>query len=132
MRGAVLHKLGLNLIKERVIRSNYGVVRWRPFKEGKDPKRLKRIDEDGEEYCADVMYWYAKKVSTKIITVNYQGQKMSNGEMMKARFHGTYTPKEYDDDLSSTFTLSICEDSHVPTYRINSGVHFFFEMSSQK
>lgn len=63
MRGAVLHKLGLNLIKERIMRRNYGICRQRPFHQGKDPERLRFVDSAGEVVCKEVMFWYAQKVA---------------------------------------------------------------------
>ena len=67
MRGAVLHKLGLNLIKERVMRRHYGIKHWRAFEEGKDPERLRGENAAGETICQDAMMWYAKMVFLKNI-----------------------------------------------------------------
>jgi hypothetical protein len=63
MRGAVLHRLGLNIVKERIMRRHYGVSYNRTgFKQGKDPIHLKGVDVAGEVVCMDVMRWYAYKV----------------------------------------------------------------------
>jgi hypothetical protein len=62
MRGAVLHKMGLNLVKERVMRRHYGVRHYRPFELGIDPERLRGVDASGQTICNDVMKWYAYKV----------------------------------------------------------------------
>jgi hypothetical protein len=64
MRGAVLHKLGLNIVKERIMRRHYGVSYYRGFKQGQDPIHLKAMDAAGDVVCRDVMRWYAYKVST--------------------------------------------------------------------
>jgi succinate dehydrogenase/fumarate reductase flavoprotein subunit len=70
MRGAVLHKLGLNIVKERIMRRHYGVGAIRaPFKHGKDPIHLKGLDAAGEAVCQDVMHWYAYKVPPPYITL---------------------------------------------------------------
>jgi hypothetical protein len=60
-RGAVLYKLGLNLVKEHVMRVHYGVATLVPF-EGHHPKELKIESNDGKPACKDVMLWYANKV----------------------------------------------------------------------
>lgn len=63
MRGAVLHKMGLHLVKERLMRRHYGVEFWRRgFQNGIDPEYLRGCDATGEEVCKDVMNWYATKV----------------------------------------------------------------------
>ena len=64
MRGAVLHKMGLNYVKERVMRRHYGVLYSRPgFRDGKDPEHFRSVNIAGEEVCDNVMQWYAFKVS---------------------------------------------------------------------
>ena len=63
MKGAVLHKLGLNFVKERMMRRNYGVSFNRnPFKPG-DPAERKGTNLRGESICRGAMRWYATKVS---------------------------------------------------------------------
>jgi len=63
MRGAVLHKLGLNVVRERLMRRHYGVSFNRlGFNPRKDPVHLKGIDAAGDVICKGVMKWYAKKV----------------------------------------------------------------------
>jgi len=61
MKGAVLHKLGLNFVKERIMRRSYGVRFYRPF-EDDDPIERKSMDLAGETICTGVMDWYATKV----------------------------------------------------------------------
>jgi len=65
MRGAVLHKLGLNCVKERIMRRHYGVVYNKPFDSSKDPVERKGYNLRGEAVCKDSMRWYAKKVSSQ-------------------------------------------------------------------
>jgi hypothetical protein len=62
MKGAVLHLLNGNVVKERLLRRHYGTRFHEDFKEGEHPESRKIIDVDGKPYCEDVMFWYAKKV----------------------------------------------------------------------
>lgn len=68
-RGAVLYKLGLNLVKEHVMRVHYGIATWVPF-EARHPKSLQIFCLDGTTMCKDVMWWYARKVYPKTISSN--------------------------------------------------------------
>jgi len=62
MRGAILHRMGFNFVKERIMRRNYGVIYTRiPFLPG-DPRHLLTITESGMPGCKKVMRWYALKV----------------------------------------------------------------------
>ena len=71
MRGAVLYKMGLNLVKERLMRRHYGVVYNRyGFNEGSDPEGLRGFDINGELLCRDVMEWYTQKVFHTRFTSN--------------------------------------------------------------
>jgi hypothetical protein len=63
MRGAVLYKIGLKFVEERLMRRHYGVKFCRrPFIHGEDPPNLYDRDPDGVEVCKDVLRWYANKV----------------------------------------------------------------------
>jgi len=62
MRGAVLYKLGLDFVKDRVMRASYGTVMRVPFREGYHPESRKEIDFDGKPRCSGVIHWFAKKV----------------------------------------------------------------------
>ena len=64
MKGAVLHKLGLNAIKERVMRRHYGVEYKAPFEEGVHPEHLKTRNAAGTIVCRAACKWYANKVLT--------------------------------------------------------------------
>ena len=65
MRGAILHKLGLNCIRERIMRRHYGVRHSRtPFNPAKDPLSRKGTNLRGDTVCLGAMTWYAKKVHT--------------------------------------------------------------------
>jgi hypothetical protein len=62
MRGAILHKLGLDIVKSRVMRRHYGIPVTRTFRYGHDPNYLKVTTAGGEICCNGVMDWYAQKV----------------------------------------------------------------------
>jgi hypothetical protein len=61
-RGAVMHKLGINYVKERVLRRHYGTVVSKPFIEGVHPESSKCMYPDGVLRCTSVMLWYVNKV----------------------------------------------------------------------
>ena len=77
MKGAVLHKLGLNFIKERIMRRNYGIEYSRAWKTG-DPREHTWTNPKGELRC-NVMKWYATKVSiySTAESTNLEGQTHS-------------------------------------------------------
>lgn len=62
MRGAVLYKLGLDLVKDRVMRVSYGTAARVPFREGYHPISRKVMDYEGNPRCTGVMHWFANKV----------------------------------------------------------------------
>jgi hypothetical protein len=62
MKGAVLYKLGLDFVKDRVMRVSYGTTTRIPFEEGYHPDSRKVMDYDGIARCRGVMHWFAKKV----------------------------------------------------------------------
>ena len=63
MRGAVLHGLGLNQIRERLMRRSYGVATNPGFITNRHPENRKFVDVDGVTRCRDVMEWFTCKVS---------------------------------------------------------------------
>ena len=62
MRGAVLYKLGLDLVKDRVMRVSYGTAARVPFQEGYHPMSRRVMDYEGNPRCTGVMHWFANKV----------------------------------------------------------------------
>ena len=62
MRGAVLYKLGLDLVKDRVMRVSYGTAARVPFQEGYHPISRRVVDYEGNPRCTGVMHWFANKV----------------------------------------------------------------------
>lgn len=61
MRGAVLHKMMLEFVKERMLRSTYGLVIGALFRPGHDAPWREYIDYDGNRRCSS-MLWLARKV----------------------------------------------------------------------
>jgi hypothetical protein len=51
MRGAVLHKLGLDFVKNRMIRVSYGTENRVPFQEGRHLASRRVLDYDGLPRC---------------------------------------------------------------------------------
>jgi len=66
MRGAVLYKLGLDLVTDRVMRRSYGIATNVPFRRGHHPESARYLDIDGTMRCRDVMHWYVHKVLNPI------------------------------------------------------------------
>jgi len=62
MRGAVLHGLGMDLIKERLMRRSYGSEFQAIFNADEHPESLKFIDHIDGRFRCNIMKWYACKV----------------------------------------------------------------------
>jgi hypothetical protein len=62
MRGAVLYKLGLDFVKDRVMRVSYGTSSRVAFRNGYHPLSRRVVDFDGIPRCRGVMQWFVKKV----------------------------------------------------------------------
>jgi len=63
MKGAVLNRLGLRLIKSRLMDASYGFAAEPVFIPGQHPDRLRYRDSvDGHYRCRGVMKWCALKV----------------------------------------------------------------------
>jgi hypothetical protein len=62
MRGAVLYKLGLDFVKERIARRHYGHA-WNPnFIQGHHPEYRKFTNVAGWVLCSNAVDYYVKKV----------------------------------------------------------------------
>lgn len=92
MKGAVLYKLGLDLVRNRVIRVSYGTEQRLPFQEGRHPESRRIWDLDGYPKCEGVMHWFAKKVLILILSAKASGSKSCErncaGERLLLRFPG--------------------------------------------
>lgn len=63
MRGAVLHKLNLNIVKRRLMRFSYGWSSEPLFDKNIHPQSKKRVCLiTGEVRCKDMVQWCAIKV----------------------------------------------------------------------
>src|SRR5271170_187234 len=51
MKGAVLYRLGMHLVRERVLRSNYGTIMDMPFRWGVHPKERRFRHMSGQTRC---------------------------------------------------------------------------------
>lgn len=58
----MLHKLGVDLVRERVMRTSYGTANDPPFRPGYHPEDLRFQRKSGKDHCKGVMHWFAKKV----------------------------------------------------------------------
>jgi len=127
MRGAVLHKLGLNVVRERLMRRHYGVSYNRGgFNPRRDPAHLKGYDAAGEICCHGVMRWYAKKVHSRVeeFGLIVKGEKMPNGQAKRFSFCTKFSEAEYDKPgpLTTTATLSVCESEEPPEFDNDTGL----------
>jgi hypothetical protein len=67
MRGAVLHGLGLNQIRERVMRTSYGVAANPVFVANRHPLNRRFVDVDGVTRCKEVMDWFTRRVVSRLL-----------------------------------------------------------------
>jgi hypothetical protein len=66
MRGAVLYKLGLDYVKDRVLRLSYGIQTNVLFRRDYHPVARRYVDFSGQLRCRGYMRWYAKRVLSAI------------------------------------------------------------------
>ena len=57
-----MHRLGLDIVRERLIHAHYGIEKATPFEFGKSPMSLMSVGPDGVMRCMGVMHWYAHMV----------------------------------------------------------------------
>lgn len=97
MQGAVLHGLGYNLVKERLIRRSYGVMSSPPFVKGEHPDELRFEDESGTARCRGVMEWFACKVvqCLRCSSNLQQGERMPNGKIVEQSFDVQFSSRLY-------------------------------------
>lgn len=63
MKGAILYRLGMNSVKERKMRANYGIAACEIFRQGVHPASSKYVDPAGEFRSNAGVEWAAKKVT---------------------------------------------------------------------
>jgi len=76
VRGAVLYRLGLDIVTHRIMRLSYGIAAATEFREGYHPPARKCTGIDGIVRCRDVMDWYATKVT---YFVSYSADSRARG-----------------------------------------------------
>jgi len=67
MRGAVLYKLGVDIVRERVMRMSYGIKVESLFRAGYHPGSRWFMNINGLPYCRGLMEWFAVKVCFRLI-----------------------------------------------------------------
>ena len=133
MRGAVLYKLGLDFVKDRVMRVSYGTVSRVPFREGYHPVSRKEVDFDGFPRCGGVMHWFAKKVLLLIFPwLRIQGLSLTSGTVIE---HGFYSDRWIGKNSSSVSYQSInelwiSENDNAPEYFDENGILIAFSVHS--
>lgn len=98
MRGAVLHKLGLDFVRERIMRLSYGISTCPLFRTGYHPCSGKFIHIDGHARCRELMEWYAAKVLyiSRGIPEFVLGEKVANGAIIEHDFSYSLTLTEHE------------------------------------
>jgi len=104
VRGAVLHKLGVTYVKERVMRRHYGISISQQFREG-HPQDLKYKALDGWR-CAGVFQWYVKK-----------GDRIPDRHIVRQTLVELLKPEAYyEGELKREINLRVYEDDKAPKY----------------
>jgi len=119
MRGAVLHGLGMDLVKERLMRRSYGSEFQAIFKPDEHPESLKFIDDiDGQCRC-NTMKWYASK-----------GDRMPNDTVKTFGCVFDYTVERFKSGTSLVHNsrLWFCDADFAPQFR-NPSVSQLCELS---
>jgi len=112
MKGAIIHKLGLDLVRARIMRRHYGIAKARTWRFG-DPSYLKYIGLDGKVMCRGVMDWYVCK-----------GQQVSHRQNVDKRFCTEileYKVKYYTS-IMHPVTLYSYEGQDAPEFKDISGI----------
>lgn len=76
MRGAVLHKMGMDYVKERIMRVHYGYSITKPFIEGYHPPERKYVGTAGDTRCDGIMRWFANKVRPNSTVLMFRGKRL--------------------------------------------------------
>jgi hypothetical protein len=70
--GAVIHRLGRNLVVDRVMRRHYGIEKAVPFDPAVHPKSHMTLCPDGTLRCDGLIHWDAKKVLKLLVSTNFR------------------------------------------------------------
>ena len=125
MKGAVLHRLGMNFVTERRMRAAYGIGLHTSFDPKIHPDHLKGLNKAGRSICTKGLKWCVYKVLLTLIHANVEGQRMANGHLVKlpGKYSRQLSEEEYQDekDRKVSIPMMICNEDEVPAYESNSG-----------
>ena len=124
MRGAVLHKLQLKLVKSRIMKASYGLVAEPTFIPRQHPERLKFRDKvDGNYRCKDVMRWSVTKVLALQFSINIQGTRVEDEKIVRQSFVAHYSKMKFRlrRNLPLKCSVFICEEDNPPHYKNEKG-----------
>jgi hypothetical protein len=128
MKGAVLNGLGVNFVKERLMRRSYGVTVQPAFVEGEHSQSRRFVDVHGIVRCRDVMNWYAKKVGTPSSNncSFCKSDTVENGHVKKKTFTAIYKTKYYRKYIALPHRSTLyTSDKEIPptgvTYKDSTG-----------
>ena len=63
--------MGVDIVKERMMRASYGIEKAVPFEFGRHPLSRLLVGPDGILRCSEVIHWYTKKVNISSPTCTY-------------------------------------------------------------
>jgi hypothetical protein len=107
MRGAVLYKMGMNMVKERVMRRHYGLVISDDFREGYDPEELKFRGKDGSWRVKNVLHWFVNKVRPMLSCSHFRAPKSQIDMSLNIHFPSSSFLSSMNDQDRYTIRL-IC------------------------
>ena len=105
MRGAVLYKMGMNMVKERVMRRHYGLVISDIFREGYDPEALKFRGKDGSWRVKNVLHWFANKVRSVLSISHFRAPKFQIDMSLNTVFQSSSFLSSMSDQARCTIKL---------------------------
>lgn len=102
-----MHRLGLDIVRERLIHAHYGIEKATPFEFGKSPMSLMSVGPDGVMRCMGVMHWYA-----------HMNQKIPNGHKIVHTVYSQVTEWKYRfaAALNCSVELLSCTKKDAPEY----------------
>jgi len=80
-----MHRLGLDIVRERLMHAHYGIEKAIPFEFGKSPMSFMSVGPDGVMRCTGVMHWYAHMVSIGESKLNRRTKKFLMGTKLFIR-----------------------------------------------
>ena len=101
MKGAVLYRLGMNSVKERMMRDNYGLSCNQIFRQGVHPESSKYVDARGEIRTNVGVEWIANKVSCADCNVK-SDPSGSEDDQWTIRSFGQLEPCDDTDRIRQT------------------------------